>query len=46
MKGKYPKKINILEVKGAQYKDSIRIANKVGDTLAEQLFHKITAPPF
>ena len=35
LKGKDPKKVTILEVNGAQYKDSKSIANKLGDTLIE-----------
>ena len=35
LKGIDLKKVNILEVNGAQYKDSKSIANKFGDTLAE-----------
>ena len=31
MKSKDRKKVNILEVNGAQFKDSISIANKIGD---------------
>ena len=34
LEGKYPKKVNIFEVIGAQYKDSKSIANKIGNTLA------------
>ena len=35
LKGKDPKKVNIREVNGAQYKDSKSMANKIGDTFAE-----------
>ena len=35
LKGEDPKKVNILEVNGTQYKDSKSITNKIGDTLAE-----------
>ena len=35
LKGRDPKKVNILEVIGAQSKDSKSIANKTGDTLDE-----------
>ena len=36
MKNEDPKKVNILDVNGAQYKDCKCIANKIGDTLPEQ----------
>ena len=35
MKGKDPKKVNILEVNAAQYKYSKYKVNKIGDTLAK-----------
>ena len=35
LKGKDPKKVTILEVYGAQCKDSKKIAYKIGDTLAK-----------
>ena len=38
IKGKNSEKVTILEVNGAEYKDSKSIANKVGDTLAELYF--------
>ena len=38
LKGKDPKKVNILEGNAAQYKDSKSIDNKLGDTLAELSF--------
>ena len=38
MKAKDPKKSNILEDNGAQYKDSKKIANKIGDTLTKLHF--------
>ena len=38
LEGKDPKKVNVLEVNGAQYTDSKSIANKTGNTLAELSF--------
>ena len=42
LKGKDPEKVNILEVNGAQYNDSKRIANKIIITIIiiiNSLFH-------
>ena len=38
LKSKDPKKVNILEVNGTQYKDTKSIANRIGDVLAELTF--------
>ena len=46
LKGKDPKEVNILEVQGAQYKDSKIIANKVCETLAELYFSQKLRPLF
>ena len=46
LRGKDPKKVNIFEVIGAQYKDSKSTANKIGNISPNYLFHKIMTPHF